>query len=241
PEQQPRDYPSSLIAWDPINQKEAWSIPQDDFWNGGTLTTAGNLLFQGRTDGMLLAYNATSGDIVWEFDAGLGISAPPITYKIDGRQYIVVLVGWGGIYASTGGQDAYDKGWAYGVHQRRLISFSLDGNAKMPALPEPFFPQPIILKDFEIDEALANLGAEQYYANRCSGCHGGGGISGGTAPDLRASVICTDKEAFTTVVKEGSKIEKGMPQYKNLTDEKIAGLMLFIRYLANSSIAEDEL
>ena len=67
PEQQPREYPSSLIAWDPINQKEAWSIPQDDFWNGGTLTTAGNLVFQGRTDGMLLAYNAESGDIVWKF------------------------------------------------------------------------------------------------------------------------------------------------------------------------------
>lgn len=238
PEQQPKDYPASLIAWDPVNQKEAWSVPQDDFWNGGTLTTAGNLVFQGRTDGILLAYNATSGDIVWEFDAGLGISAPPITYKIDGRQYVSVLVGWGGIYASTGGQDAYDKGWAYGAHQRRLITFSLDGKANMAALPEPLYPQPLIVKDFEVDIAKATIGAEQYYLHGCNRCHGGGGISGGAAPDLRASPVCTDENAFTTVVKEGANIERGMPQYKDLTEEEITGLIHFIRYLANSSLPE---
>lgn len=238
PQEQPRKYPASLIAWDPVNQEEVWTVPQDDFWNGGTLTTAGNLVFQGRTDGVLVAYHAETGDIVWEFDAGLGISAPPITYKINGRQYISVLVGWGGIYASTGGQDAYDKGWAYGVHQRRLITFSLDGEADMPALPEPFFPQPLIMQDFEVDIAKATLGAEQYYLHGCNRCHGGGGISGGAAPDLRASLICADKNAFAIVVKEGAKITRGMPQYKDLTEEEITGLMHFIRYLANTSVAE---
>ncbi len=239
PEKQPREYPSSLIAWDPVNLKEAWSIPQDDFWNGGTLTTAGNLVFQGRTDGKLLAYNATTGKIVWEFNAGLGISAPPISYKINGRQYISVLVGWGGIYASTGGQAAYDNGWAYGVHQRRLITFSLEGEANMPALPLPYFPKPILVDDFKIDTTKATVGAELYYMHGCSRCHGGGGISGGAAPDLRASVICTDKNLFTSVVKKGINVDRGMPQYKDLTEEELDGLMHFIRYLANSSSSGD--
>lgn len=77
--------PASLQAWDPVKQKQVWSIPQDNFWNAGTLTTGGNLVFQGRSDGKFLAYNAENGDILWTFDTRLGISAPPITYKIDGK------------------------------------------------------------------------------------------------------------------------------------------------------------
>ena len=236
PEKQPRDYPASLIAWDPVKQKEAWSIPQDHFWNGGTLTTGGNLVFQGRTDGKLLAYDATTGKILWEFHAGLGISAPPITYKLNGRQYISILVGWGGIYPSTGGQDAYDMGWAYGVHQRRLITFSLEGEAEMPSLPEPFFPQPLDVPGFLTDQSLVRNGADLYYRNGCSRCHGGGAISGGTAPDLRASVISTNMRAFETVVRNGTLVERGMPQYKGLSDEDLTALIHFIRDCANRKL-----
>ena len=239
PEKQPRDYPASLIAWDPVKQEEAWSAPQDDFWNGGTLTTAGNLVFQGRTDGMLLAYNAETGEKVWEFNAGLGISAPPISYKINNRQYISVLVGWGGIYASTGGQTAYDNGWAYGIHQRRLITFSLEGLAIMPDLPPPFFPEPLFLEGFKIDTAKAIIGAEQFYRHGCNRCHGGGGISGGAAPDLRASLISTDEKTFNNVVRDGASVDRGMPQYNELTEEELTGLRHYIRYLAHSSIPQD--
>ena len=240
PEQQPKDYPASLIAWDPIKQEEVWSVPQNKFWNGGTLTTAGNLVFQGRSDGMLLAYNAQNGDIVWEFNAGLGISAPPITYKINGRQYISVLVGWGGIYAGVGGKDAYDMGWAYGVHTRRLITFSLEGKVNMPTLPPPFFPQPLIVQEFVVDQALVSKGADQYYTRACNRCHGSSGISGGMAPDLRASPICIDKNVFASVVKEGSRVNRGMPQYEDITEEELTALMHFIRNCASSSITENQ-
>jgi quinohemoprotein ethanol dehydrogenase len=235
----PRDYPASLIAWDPIKQEEAWSIPQNKFWNGGTLTTAGNLVFQGRSDGMLLAYNAENGDIVWEFDAGLGISAPPITYKIDGKQYISVLVGWGGVYAGVGGKDAYDMGWSYGVHTRRLITFSLEGKVNVPTQPKPFFPKPLSFPSFIVDENRATKGAKLYYGYACSACHGGSGISGGMAPDLRASPICIDSVAFKSVVKDGIKLDKGMPNFEKLTDENMLDLMHFIRYLADNSIITD--
>jgi quinohemoprotein ethanol dehydrogenase len=197
------------------------------------------LVFQGRPDGKLIAYNATTGEIVWEYNVGLGISAPPISYKINGRQYISVLVGWGGIYVSLGGKDVYDMGWAYGVHKRRLITFSLEGNTNMPEQPKPFYPQPLDIKEFKVDEALATIGQDLYYNKGCYRCHGGSAISGGTAPDLRASAICLNKDAFTSVVKEGSKVDRGMPQYKDLTEEEITGLMHFVRYLANSSLSED--
>ncbi|GJM35344.1 MAG: hypothetical protein DHS20C18_43450 [Saprospiraceae bacterium] len=239
PEKQPRDYPASLIAWDPINQKEAWSVPQDNFWNGGTLTTAGNLVFQGRSDGVLLAYNAETGEVVWEFNAGLGISAPPITYKLNGRQYISVLVGWGGIYAGVGGKDAYDMGWAYGIHTRRLITFSLDGKANMPSLPPPFFPQPLAVNEFEVDQDMVEKGGNQYYSKGCNRCHGSSGISGGMAPDLRASPICINKDVFTSIVKGGARVNRGMPQYDDLNKEDLIALMHFIRDCANSSLTED--
>lgn len=239
PEKQPRDYSASLIAWDPVNQKEAWSVPQETFWNGGTLTTAGNLVFQGRSDGMLMAYNAETGEVVWEYNAGLGISAPPITYKINGRQYISVLVGWGGIYAGVGGQDAYDMGWAYGVHSRRLITFSLEGQADMPPLPKPYFPQPLAVPEFKVDQRMVAKGANQYYTRACNRCHGSGGISGGMAPDLRASSICIDRDAFTEIVKGGSRVSRGMPHYKDISEEELSGLMHFIRNCANTSLAEE--
>lgn len=235
PERQPRDYPASLIAWDPVKQEEAWSVPQENFWNAGTLTTAGNLVFQGRSDGMLLAYNAKTGDVAWEYNIGLAISAPPITYKINGKQYISLLIGWGGIYSGLGGQEAYDLGWAYGAHTRRLITFSLEGQANMPKLPEPFHPQPLAAPDFPVNQSIVAVGAGQYYGRGCSGCHGNGLVSGGMAPDLRASAICIDQAAFTSVVKEGARVNRGMPQFQDISDEELEALMHFIRQGANSS------
>ncbi|MDA0196283.1 MAG: PQQ-dependent dehydrogenase, methanol/ethanol family [Bacteroidetes bacterium] len=229
---QPRDYPASLIAWDPVKQREAWSVPQDDFWNAGTLTTGGNLVFQGRSDGKLLAYNASTGDTVWTFDVGLGISAPPITYKIDGRQYISLLVGWGGAYS---GLSANDHGWAYKAQMRRLITFSLDGLADMPKLSPPINPVPINAPDFVVDQELASTGAIIYDKNNCSWCHGQNVLSGGMGPDLRASPIPLEKIAFAAVVRDGAKSEQGMPPMPDITDEELVSLMHYIRRTAHEA------
>ena len=85
------DAPASLQAWDPVRQEQVWEVLADDIWNAGTLTTASNLLFQGRADGHLIAYDAETGEELWDYDLGLGISAPPITYAIDGKQYLALL------------------------------------------------------------------------------------------------------------------------------------------------------
>jgi len=228
PDKQPREYPASLQAWDPVKQEVAWYLPQENFWNAGTLTTAGNLVFQGRSDGMLLAYDATTGDTLWEFDAGLGISAPPITYTIDGRQYISLLVGFGGGFA--GYSPAAELGWSYGVHTRRLISFSLEGSAEMAALPPPYFPEPLVDPDFVINNEMAARGATVY--NSCGGCHGGGVLAGGMAPDLRASVIALNNEAFASVVRDGELTGRGMPSFPDLSDGELVDLQHYIRQRA---------
>ena len=87
-----------LLAWDPVKQKEAWRAEYVAPWNGGTLTTAGNLVFQGTADGRFIAYNATSGEKLWETPVGTGVVAAASTYMIDGKQYVSIAVGWGGVF-----------------------------------------------------------------------------------------------------------------------------------------------
>jgi len=233
PDSMPRPYSGSLQAWDPVTQKQVWSVPQTELWNAGTLTTAANLVFQGRADGKLYAYNASTGDILWTFDTGLGISAPPITYSINGRQYISILIGWGGAFAGVGNKAL---GWEYGKHLRRLITFSLDGKVNLPKLPPPYFPIPLDAPDFKLDEKLIARGAGEYGGN-CGGCHGGGAIAMGMAPDLRASALPLNLDLFRSVVKQGSKIDRAMPAFPDLNDDQLMALMHFIRKRANDTKA----
>ena len=85
-------------------------------WNGGTLTTAGNLVFQGTADGRFIAYNATTGEKLWETPVGTGVVAAPSTYKIDGKQYVSIAVGWGGVYGIAARHRAARPG--HGLHLR---------------------------------------------------------------------------------------------------------------------------
>ena len=81
-----------LAAWDPVKQEEVWRVEHDASWNGGLLSTAGNLIFQGRADGTFAAYTADEGKEVWTSPVHVGIIAPPISYMVDGEQYIACLL-----------------------------------------------------------------------------------------------------------------------------------------------------
>jgi quinohemoprotein ethanol dehydrogenase len=232
----PRPYPGSLQAWDPKTQKQAWIVPQKELWNAGTLTTAGNLVFQGTAEGNFTAYNAKTGTKLWNFNVGLGISAPPITYKIKGKQYIALLVGWGGAFAGVGNKNL---GWDYNRQTRRLIVFSLNGKAKVPAQPSPYFPEALIDKTFKIDEKLAEKGMNLYW--QCFACHGSNVEAKGMAPDLRASAIPTNLEAFKMIVKDGMKINMGMPSFAEFSDDDLKALMHFIRKKAHEKIGNSKI
>lgn len=240
PAEQPREYPASLIAWDPLKQEAAWEIHQQSGPNGGTLTTAGSLLFQGRADGRFVAYDARTGEELWSFNAGLGMTAAPITYELNGRQYVSMLVGWGGGAAGIGSLFASDEfsarhlGWDYGKHMRRLVTFSLEGTADMPALPPPYFPEPIEAPDFDIDPALAQQGEIEFGA--CMPCHGLDALASGMAPDLRASPVALDANSFTAVVRDGSLVARGMPGTPGITDAKLYALQHYIRQRARDTL-----
>ena len=227
----------SLQARDPVTNTVAWEVPMYGIGNAGTMTTAGNLVFQGRVDGTLRAYNATTGEELWSHDLGLGITAPPVTYAVDGKQYIALLVGWGGGVAGLGGDMSTANGWAYGVHDRRLVAFSLEGDAVLPPQPPPAEARPIEMLQFEIDDAMADQGAYEYGV-RCTVCHGFNAVGAGMAPDLRASPILASEEAFADVVRIGSRQVNGMPVYEHLSDEQLLAIRHYVRREADKALAE---
>ena len=224
---------SSLQAWDPVRQRVAWEVPMDGVFHPGTMTTAGNLVFQGRVDGSLRAYTADAGKEVWRRDLGLGISAPPITYAVNGKQYVAMLVGWGGAMAGVGGALSAANGWAYGVHKRYLVAFSLDGKAALPAQPPPTFATPL-KADFTVNPTQAQTGAELYA--RCTACHGPGAVAGGMAPDLRAALVVTSADQFTRIVRGGARAARGMPAYAEMADQELTALRHYIRQQADAAL-----
>jgi quinohemoprotein ethanol dehydrogenase len=217
----------TLQAWDPVTQRRVWEVPLPAAWNPGTLATAGDLVFQGRADGEFVAYHAATGQALWRFPMGLGIAAPPITYSVKGRQYVALLVGWGGAYAGLGGEAASSLGWPYGLHTRRLVVFSLQGTAQLPPLPPPHVPVPLDAPSFEVDAAKASVGEDTFA--QCGFCPGDKAISGGLAPDLRASPVVLSKEAFGDVLRSGSRRPRGMPSYEHLGDAQLEALRHYIR------------
>jgi quinohemoprotein ethanol dehydrogenase len=224
---------SSLVAWDPVAARKVWEVPTPGPHNGGTLATAGDLVFQGLADGYLHAYAAADGRRLWSFKAGTAVIGTPITFIAAGRQYIAILAG--PLHGSVGGFGSMSAqfGWNAREHPRRLLAFALDAKASLPATPPPRRVEPIIAPGFEIDPAAVALGVEQY--TRCLLCHGPGAVAGGTAPDLRASTIPLSKADFAAVVRDGSLEARGMPKFPELTDRELEALRHYIRHHARNS------
>ena len=222
---------SSLVAWDPVGARKAWEVPTPGPHNGGTLATAGDVVFQGLADGQLRAYAAGDGRRLWSFDAGTAVVGTPITFIAAGRQYVVILAG--PLHGSVGGfgSMAAQFGWNAREHPRRLLAFALDAKASLPATPPPRRVEPIVASDFQIDAAAVALGIEQY--TRCVVCHGPGAVAGGSAPDLRASTIPLSKADFAAVVRDGRLESRGMPKFPELNDRELEALRHYIRYRAS--------
>jgi quinohemoprotein ethanol dehydrogenase len=136
--------------------------------------------------------------------------------------------------AGLGGALQASYGWAYGVHQRRLVVFSLDGEATLPAQPDPYVPQPIG-SDFTVDPSASAEGAV-LFQQRCFLCHGPAVVAGGQAPDLRASLVVPEFEQFASVVRDGARAVNGMPAYADITLGELTALQHYIRDRAEADL-----
>jgi quinohemoprotein ethanol dehydrogenase len=126
----------ALLAWDPVAQQERWRAPVGGGSGGGTLTTAGNLVFQVVNDGRLLAYTADTGEKLLELQTGVrGGMGPPITYMLDGRQYVALMggQGGGGQTGAVGGVATQNATPAPAPIKPKLLTFVLDGKGPLPS------------------------------------------------------------------------------------------------------------
>jgi quinohemoprotein ethanol dehydrogenase len=229
----PGDGKGKLIAWDPVAQKEVWSVQHDLFWNGGVLSTAGGVVFQGTAEGTFDAYDASDGKKLWSFDAGLGIVGAPISYTAGGKQYVSVLTGPGGTIAAI--SSIANVGWKYGHQTRRLLTFAIDGDKKLPP------GEPRDMKVHALDEPTlklepADVAGGKALSIACASCHGPGfSGAGAPGPDLRESGVALDLNSFKQTVREG-RLERGMPRFPQMTDDQIRQLHAFIRFRARQAL-----
>jgi quinohemoprotein ethanol dehydrogenase len=198
----------ALVAWDPVAQKEVWRSPRRGPWNGGTLATAGGIVFQGTVDGQFLAMDAGSGKELWSYDNQAATLAGPISYQIDGEQYVAVLAGNGSVFYLTA---SYLAPTEVGPVKGRVYVFKIGGNAPKPVLdrvPAANRAPPTI----PITPEQYTRGA-QLYSQFCVTCHGAGVIAGGAVPDLRRSPRLHDSVVWTRIVHKGELNGRGMPGF----------------------------
>jgi quinohemoprotein ethanol dehydrogenase len=192
-----------LMAWDPVDRKVAWLVDHANRWNAGVLATAGGLVFQANAEGKFAAYRSEDGKKIWETSVGSGAIAPPVTYLVDGQQYLSIAVGWGG----SGGQGYKITEVVYpGI----IYTFAIGGKAPPPDYPE-FPAKTLISGTITVDQQALAQGGNLYVLN-CQRCHGPVGGGGGALPDLAYS---SDRihENFSYIV-EGSFESLGMPNFK---------------------------
>ena len=223
----------ALVAFDPVAGKVKWKVPLETPTNGGTLATAGNLVFQGTALGEFRAYAADTGKQLWSFPAQSGILAAPMTYMIDGEQYVAVLVGWGGVWDVSAGKLATSK---ITPNISRLMVFKLGANgqlAAMPASAERLLDPPPLTGT---PEQFA-LGAK-LYTNSCSVCHGNAAVAGALNPDLRHSVALGNPKLWQEIVHDGLLSKNGMVSWKGqFNPDQIEAIRHYVIQRANEDKA----
>ncbi|AMQ90998.1 alcohol dehydrogenase [Marinobacter sp. EhC06] len=214
-----------LTAWDPVTQQEAWRYEHVSPWNGGTLTTAGDLVFQGTADARFMAFNARTGDPLWESPMGTGVIAAPITYEVDGTQYVSIAAGWGGVFGKS--QRASDLKTAGTVY-----TFVLNGDAEMPEFTQ--YQLNSLVSGVEYNPDFIGEGTALYVSN-CVFCHGVPGVDkGGNIPNLgysKKSVI----ENLDAFLFHGPFVSSGMPDFtETLSKTDVEKIKAFIQGTADA-------
>ena len=188
-----------LLAWNPVTQKEAWKVVFTGGRSGGTMATAGGLVFAGNSKNEFAAYRADKGDKLWGIDTQTGTLAGPVTYEVDGEQYVAVVAG----FRQTGNY--------YAPNYSRILVYKLGGTAKLPdAIP---FTMPVLNPPPAFGTAAVIAHGEETYGRFCSTCHGSDGLSRGMFPDLRYSGALGSGDAFKAIVLDGLLKANGMVSF----------------------------
>lgn len=214
----------TLVAWDPVKGEPAWMVPFPQAFNGGTLSTDGGLVFQGNKAGEFVAYDATNGSRVWSSKLSGDASAAPMTYEIDGEQFVSVLSGWGSTSNLIYGV-ALDK--PVSAEPGRVITFKLGGTAEMP--------NPLEYNVVETPKAALagdagswQLGMQRF-AENCMFCHGAYAIGSGVLPDLRWSAMAATEQSWQAIVRDGVLTDSGMIAFGDrLSDEEIEAIRTYV-------------
>jgi mono/diheme cytochrome c family protein len=191
-----------LQAWDPVARKAVWETAKGPRATSGVLATGGNLVFMGNSGGkQISAYDAKNGDKLWTFDAQTAVYAAPITYELDGAQYIAASVGG----AAQG--DYFAPSYA------RMLVFKVGGTTKLPP-NAPYTPRALNPPPATASGDVVARGS-QVYAENCSACHGANATQqrGNNAPNLTTTPLLYGQEAFDQVVLKGGRLERGMTNF----------------------------
>lgn len=225
-----------LMAWDPVNQKEVWRAKHPTFWNGGALTTGGNLVFQGSGDGLFTAWKADDGKELWKIDAKTGIIAPPVTYMVDGEQYVAVLAGWGGAIVAFSPEPA-SAILKYG-NAGKIFAFKIGGQKTIDA---PEVPKAPMLKPPAETASNADVAkGDQLFHRYCAVCHGFLAMSAQVVPDLRLSA----PEVFgryKEIVLDGERKDNGMASFADqLKEDDVKAINAYVLRQANAAYAAEQ-
>jgi len=221
-----------LKAWDPVAQKLVWQMELPNVWNGGALSTAGGLVFHGTAMGHFYALNDETGEVLLDKFIGTGMIAPPITYSIDGEQYVAIMAGWGGpAFNTLAGNEALLQYSNTG----RIMTFKIDGNEvplPTPIAPRGPFPVP---PDIQASAEVIETGRKAYVMN-CGGCHG---MYGSTPmlPDLRR-MTPEKHDLFNQIVLEGLLEPLGMGNFSgDLSEAEVDAIHAYVVELSREAVA----
>ncbi len=209
-----------LVAWDPVANREAWRVEHPVLRSGGTLSTAGNLIFQGRADGIFAAYRSTDGKMLWQYDAQVGIAAAPRTYAIDGVQYVAIMVAPPLLFVDP----------KIRTGPGRLLVFALDAKAALPARTASV-AVPIPPPAFEMKATTAEIAeGGGLYFQYCNRCHSPdrNGVKSGAIPDLRRANVATHA-TFEMIVLGGARRSLGMPSFaKDMNSGQVRMIQAYV-------------
>jgi len=216
-----------LIAWDPAERREVWRIDRGFYSGSGLLSTHGNLVFQGDLAGNFNAYAADTGQELWSYPVQGGIMASPITYELDGIQYVAVAQGWGGESSLPFGALSAPQNM---VNISRLLVFRRGGSGRLPIVETD--EQALPPHDLATAEPEQIERGRELYNQYCSVCHGGNVISGGIVPDLRYR-IAQIAPSWRSIVLDGALAPAGMPAWNAyMTGAEADAIMSYVAHEA---------